>query len=164
TEYQKIQAKDLPCIFANLVDLYTDKGLKPCAVKKNQTWRYASSKAAAEKLQACHNYIPELIHISLNSFSVCEVHYNQVISTNKFYETLSNLNTGKIDTPVVKKKRSRGNNTSSINTDTTVQFTEAEFANNESVPIEEFQRIKNLLELRELECWNKSQLIVELNL
>ncbi|CAJ0751265.1 79_t:CDS:2 [Entrophospora sp. SA101] len=72
TEYQKIQAKDLPCIFANLVDLYTDKGLKPCAVKKNQTWRYASSKAAAEKLQACHNYIPELIHISLNSFSVCE--------------------------------------------------------------------------------------------
>ncbi|CAJ0868202.1 15079_t:CDS:2, partial [Entrophospora sp. SA101] len=50
-----------------------------------------------------------------------------------------------------------------INTDTTVQFTEAEFANNESVPIEEFQRIKNLLELRELECWNKSQLIVELN-
>ena len=98
TEYQKTQAKDLPCIFANLVDLYTDKGLKPCATKNYQTWRYASSKAAAEKLQACHNYIPELLHVSLNSYSVCDVHYNQVISTNRFYETLSNLNAGKIDT------------------------------------------------------------------
>ncbi|CAJ0838729.1 11624_t:CDS:2 [Entrophospora sp. SA101] len=144
TEYQKTQAKELPCIFANLVDLYTDKGLKPCATKNNQTWHYASSKTAAEKLQACHNYIPELIHVSLNSYSVCEVHYNQVISTNRFYETLSNLNAGKIDTPVVRKKRSCGNNISSINTDITVQFTEAEFANNEPVPIEEFQRIKNL--------------------
>ncbi|CAH1765015.1 13714_t:CDS:2, partial [Entrophospora sp. SA101] len=55
----------------------------------------ANSKAAVEKLQACHNYIPELIH------------------------TYSSI--------------------SSINTDTTVQFTETEFANNESVPIKEFQ-------------------------
>ncbi|CAJ0908014.1 1311_t:CDS:2 [Entrophospora sp. SA101] len=139
TECQKTQAKDLPCIFANLVDLYTDKGLKPCATKNNQTWRYASSKAAAKILQA-------------------------------YFMKLSNLNAGKIDTPVVRKKRSCRNNIlethssiSSINNDTTIQFTEAEFANNESVPIEEFQRIKNLLKLHELECWNKSQLIVELN-
>nr|CAG8491978.1 3726_t:CDS:2 [Entrophospora candida] len=68
---------------------------------------------------------------------------------------LSNLNAGKIDNPVVRKKRSHGNNIleahssiSSINTDTTIQFTEAEFANNEPAPIEEFQRIKNLLKFK----------------
>src|SRR6185295_3536237 len=83
TEYQKPQTKDLPCIFANLVDLYTDKGLKPCATKRNQTWRHASSKAAAERLLIYHDYIPELNSLHpLDSYSICEIHYNQVIVTN----------------------------------------------------------------------------------
>ncbi len=177
TEYQKAQPKDLPCIFANLVDVYTNKDLKPCATKSSQKWHYASSNAAAEKLLIYHNYIPELVplHSSLDFYSICEVHYNQVIVSNKFYQAFLNLDT---DTSVLRKKRSHGDdklkmnpNTSSRNVDknyidatsSPIQFNERKFTDDESVSMEEFQRTKRLLELRELECCQKSQVIIDLN-
>ena len=145
TEYQKPQPKDLPCIFANLVDTYTNKDLKPCATKSSQKWRYASSNAATEKLLTYHNYIPELVslHSSLNSYSICEIHYNQVISTNKFFQSFLDLD---IDTSTLRKKRSRGDDTLKMMnknyTDATrspVKLTEGNFTNDESASIEEFQ-------------------------
>lgn len=178
TEYQKPQPKDLPCIFANLVDIYANDDLKPCATKRSQKWRHASSKAAAERLLVYHNYIPELIPLysSLNSYSICEVHYNQVICTNKFYQNLSGLNIE--DTSAIKKKRSREGNileihssTSSKNVDKDyidtvspiVQFTEEKISNDDFVSIEEFRRTRYMLELCEQECKQKSQLITDLN-
>jgi len=166
TEHQKPQAKDLPYIFANLVRLYTDKGMKPCATKNNQTWRHASSNAAAERLLVYHDYIPELNSLcsSLDSYSICEVHYNQIIVTNKFYQVLS----GDIDTSSLRKKRSRGdinigsssgNANENFNTTSSIKFTEG----NETVLMEELQKTKRLLELCEQESWKKSQIIMDLN-
>ena len=87
---QKPRAKDLPCIFFELVSKYSGLGLKSCRTKSSQTWRHASSPEAAKKLTLYHGFIPELadLHVSLNSYSICEKHYNQVIATKHLYQKL----------------------------------------------------------------------------
>lgn len=88
--YQKPKAKDLPCIFADLVENYSNAGLRPCETKKSQLWRHASNPETAKRLAQYHIYFPELanLHSSLMSYSVCEKHYNQTIATNHFYKHL----------------------------------------------------------------------------
>ena len=46
---------------------------------------------AIKRLALYHDFIPELIDLQpfLNSYSLCEKHYNQVISTDHFYQQLS---------------------------------------------------------------------------
>ncbi|GBC22372.2 hypothetical protein GLOIN_2v1770734 [Rhizophagus irregularis DAOM 181602=DAOM 197198] len=55
-------------------------------------WRHADTKAVASRLLLYHIFIPELIHLqtSLELYSLCEKHYNQIISTNHFYQFLLN--------------------------------------------------------------------------
>ena len=45
---------------------------------------------AIKRLALYHDFIPELIDLQpfLNSYSICEKHYNQIISTNYFYQQL----------------------------------------------------------------------------
>lgn len=90
--YQKPRAKDLPCIFASLVEAYSEVGLRSCETKEHQMWRHASTKETAKRLALFHKYIPELanIHSSLKSFAICEKHYNQIIATNQFYQHFTN--------------------------------------------------------------------------
>jgi hypothetical protein len=83
----KQKAREFPCLFVELVEKY---GLKPCETKESQVWRYASGGQATKRLAHYHDFIPELIDLQpfLNSYSVCEKHYNQIISTNYVYQQL----------------------------------------------------------------------------
>ena len=59
-------------------------------MKESQVWRYASGGQATKRLVLYRDFIPELIDPEpfLNSYSICEKHYNQIISTNYFYQQL----------------------------------------------------------------------------
>ena len=83
----KQKAREFPCLFVELVEKY---GLKSCETKESQVWRYASGGQATKRLAHYHDFIPELIDLQpfLNSYSVCEKHYNQIISTNYIYQQL----------------------------------------------------------------------------
>ena len=87
---QKQTARDFPCLFAELVDKYSKLGLKSCETKESEVWRHASSGQAVKSLTLYRDCIPELVDFQsfLNSYSICEKHYNQVISTNYFYQQL----------------------------------------------------------------------------
>ncbi|RHZ57715.1 hypothetical protein Glove_384g34 [Diversispora epigaea] len=88
--YLRPKARDLRCIFADLVEKYDEIGLKPCEIKESQKWRHASNEDTAKRLLQYHTYLPELAnrHFSLNVYSICERHYNQAIATNQFYQHL----------------------------------------------------------------------------
>ena len=83
----KQKASELPCLFVDLVEKYSKVGLKSCETKESQVWRYASGSQTTKRLASYHDFIPELAPF-LNSYSICEKHYNQIISTNYFYEQL----------------------------------------------------------------------------
>ena len=85
-------AEDLTCIFQDLVKDHKNIGLSACGTKTKQTWRHADSPAAKKRLPLYHPYIPELVdlHSSLSSYSICETHYNQLISKDNFYQQLLN--------------------------------------------------------------------------
>lgn len=87
-------ARNLPCIFENLVTGYKDKGLRECETKKTQKWRHASSQEAANRLSLYHNFFPELasLQTSLETYSLCEKHYNQIVASTHFYQFLLNPN------------------------------------------------------------------------
>ena len=65
--YLKPRAKDLPCLFAELVEKYSEVGLKSCETKESQKWRNASNQGTAKRLVLYHDYFPELsnLHFSL---------------------------------------------------------------------------------------------------
>lgn len=86
----KQKAREFPCLFVALIETYNKVGLKSCETKESQVWRYASGGQAAKRLPRYHEFIPELIDLQpfLNSYSICEKHYNQIISTNYFYQQL----------------------------------------------------------------------------
>ena len=46
--YQKPKAKDLPCIFSDLVDSYSEIRLKACEMKKLQIWQNANIQEIAK--------------------------------------------------------------------------------------------------------------------
>ncbi|RIB00030.1 hypothetical protein C2G38_2235955, partial [Gigaspora rosea] len=90
--YQKKKAKELRCIFADLVATYD---LSPCGTGK---WRNAKGPHAAKQLERFYNYFPELSSRSLEEYSICSIHYNQ-INSDQFYEHIVGY--------VQEKKRSR---------------------------------------------------------
>jgi len=85
----KQKASELPCLFVDLVEKYSKVGLKSCETKESQVWQYASGSQTTKRLASYHDFIPELADLQpfLNSYSICEKHYNQIIS-NYFYEQL----------------------------------------------------------------------------
>lgn len=126
--FQKPRAKDLPCLFADLVEKYNGVGLKTCETKESQKWRHASNQETAKRLTLYHDYIPELFnfHSNLETYSVCENHYNQIIVANHFYQHIAGL--------VQENKRLR------LNTDVTDNVH----------PSVELDRTRKLLELSQL--------------
>ena len=79
----KILAGDLPCLFGSLVEKYQ---LGPCDDTNcdKKYWRRASGNKANEHVKIFAEYFPELfllIH-SLNNYSICVRHYNQIITSN----------------------------------------------------------------------------------
>ena len=67
--------KDVPCIFDSLSK---DSQLE---TKENQRWRHTSANAAAKSLTEMAEHLPELSLLldSLENYSLCERHYNQII-------------------------------------------------------------------------------------
>ena len=61
---------------------------------ESQVWRHANSQETAKRLAQYHTCFPELVvlHTSLDSYAICEKHYNQIIATNKFYQHLIGSN------------------------------------------------------------------------
>ena len=79
----KPEAKNLPCIFATFIDKYPESQLVQCENKEKQRWRHASAEAAVSKITILAEYFPELNLLldSLEDYSLCEKHYNQVINS-----------------------------------------------------------------------------------
>jgi hypothetical protein len=103
----KPEAKDLPCIF---VSLSNDSRLAQCETKDNQRWRHASGTAAVKGLTEMAKYFPELSLLldSLESHSLCERHYNQVIVKRSFIKQISKPDDSNFsDSEEVERKRRR---------------------------------------------------------
>src|SRR4051812_14070633 len=83
-------AKNLPCIFSNLIEKYKQQGLRECETKETQMWRHASSSKAANRLILFQDFFSELSSLknSLELYSICEGHYNQIITTDHLYHFL----------------------------------------------------------------------------
>ena len=80
----KPPASTLPCLFASLTQNYFESNLKPCETKNEQYWRRASANAVKEHVQLFAKYFPELslLSDSLENYSICEKHYNQIVVNN----------------------------------------------------------------------------------
>ena len=88
------QANTLPCLFATLTETYSSSSqLALCETKQKQRWRHASGKVVFERIGLFAKYFPELVSLSesLENYSFCERHYNQIIATNHFLEHLKTL-------------------------------------------------------------------------
>ena len=84
-------ASTLPCLLARLVEVYSKSHqLKSCEIKINQSWRRASGKAVREHVQIFAKYFPELSSLSnsLEDYSLCERHYNQIVASDSLLQTL----------------------------------------------------------------------------
>ncbi|RHZ78516.1 hypothetical protein Glove_162g102 [Diversispora epigaea] len=90
----KPEAKFLPCLFDSFSRKYPESQLIQCETKSNQRWRYASSKVAMEKIVKTAKYFFELslLFDSLENYSICERHYNQVVAKNSFIKQLTKNN------------------------------------------------------------------------
>ena len=98
-------ARDLPCILTSLPKNYQ---LEPCMDKERQKWRYASASAAVKGLTEAAKYFPELSSLldSLDDYSLCERHYNQVIVKKSFMKNFTKLNDSSFsDSEEVERKR-----------------------------------------------------------
>ncbi|RHZ76633.1 hypothetical protein Glove_194g75 [Diversispora epigaea] len=90
----KAEAKFLPCLFDSFSRKYLESQLIQCETKSNQRWRYALSKVAMEKIVETAKYFSELslLFDSLENYSICERHYNQVVAKNSFIKQLMKNN------------------------------------------------------------------------
>ena len=89
----KAAAKNLPCLFESLANEYDESQLTRCETKQNQKWRHAAASAAAESIMEMAKYFPKLSVLldSLDSYSLCEKHYNQVVVKKYYIKRAMNL-------------------------------------------------------------------------
>ncbi|CAG8845082.1 5047_t:CDS:1, partial [Gigaspora margarita] len=89
---QRPKAKDLPCVFATFFEKYKDVGLLGCETKESQTIWHASSEKSKNRLQLYHTFFSKLVQIQihLEEYSLCEIHYNQLIASDFLRQLLLN--------------------------------------------------------------------------
>jgi len=82
----KVAPKNLPCLFESLVNEYDESQLARCETKQGQKWRHATANVATKRITETAKYFPELSALldSLENYSLCERHYNQIVA-NKYY-------------------------------------------------------------------------------
>ena len=92
-ENTKPKEKDLPCLFENLVEKYQGSQLAQCETKERQQWCWVSGEKATERVKLLSHYFPELLLLlnSLNKYSLCEKHYNQLVANDYFVEHLKKI-------------------------------------------------------------------------
>jgi len=85
----RIAASELPCLFEVFAIKYPES-LPSCGTKENQTCRFTSRNAAVEKIKIMAKYFSELSLLldSLESYSLCEKHYNQVVAKDLLLKNL----------------------------------------------------------------------------
>jgi hypothetical protein len=87
----KILASDLPCLFASLVQKYQ---LGPCDNTNTNSdkkyWKRASGNKSKEHVKIFAKYFSELSLLiqSLDNYSICVRHYNQIVTSNVLLEKL----------------------------------------------------------------------------
>jgi len=98
-------AKTLPCLFKDIVDKYPESQLRPCKTD-SQTWKHASAPAAVVRINKLAKYFPELslLNNCLEDYSICVNHYNQIVATNNFYQSLLNSDPSNVSS-IQKNKR-----------------------------------------------------------
>ena len=79
-------------MFDGLSTKYPEGQLVPCKAGK-QKWWHASGLAARERVKLFIKYFLELSLLcdSLENYSICEKHYNQIIVTDTFLEKLKKV-------------------------------------------------------------------------
>ncbi|RIB13556.1 hypothetical protein C2G38_2197538 [Gigaspora rosea] len=89
----KKEAKELSCLFGFLIQDYQKSKLAKCETSKNQKWRNANAPLV--------KYLPKLFLLldSLNEYSVCQKHYNNIIIKNFFFEKLEKFGNSKNGLP-----------------------------------------------------------------
>ena len=77
-----LKPKDLPCLFERFVEM--------CETKEK---RFASGEKPTERAKLLAKYFPELFSLlnSLENYSICEKHYNQLVANNYFIECLKKI-------------------------------------------------------------------------
>jgi uncharacterized protein YoxC len=91
----KLEAKDKSCIVIFLAKNYPNSQLvnqlKTCKTEEKQKWRHASADAAVKKLTEIAKYFPELTLLldSLENYSLCEKHYNNIVAKSSFIKQLT---------------------------------------------------------------------------
>ena len=82
----KVAPRNLPCLFESLANEYDESQLARCETKQSQRWRHATANVAAKRITEMAKYFPELSALldSLENYSLCERHYNQIV-VNKSY-------------------------------------------------------------------------------
>ena len=108
-------ASSLPCLFAALTEKYSEKKLKLCETKLNQRWRHASGSLVMKRIKCFTNYFPELSLLIgfLENYSLCEGHYNQIISNDNFLkylqtpdlQTLDSTSSSSVNTNPYKRRK-----------------------------------------------------------
>ncbi|RHZ73180.1 hypothetical protein Glove_232g221 [Diversispora epigaea] len=89
------KAKDKSCIIVFLAKNYSNSQLvdqlKTCKTEEKQKWRHASADAAVKKLTEIAKYFPELTLLldSLENYSLCEKHYNNIVAKSSFIKQLT---------------------------------------------------------------------------
>jgi len=90
----KPEVKNLFCIFNFIINKYPESQLISCETKKKQRWRYALTKIAKNKITILANYFSELNSLldSLENYSLCKKHYNNVVARDSFINQLKKAN------------------------------------------------------------------------
>ena len=139
----KPEAKNLPCIFDSIVSKYPESQLVPCETKEKQRWRHASSEIAKNKITILAKYFSELNLLldSLENYSLCEKHYNNIVARDSFINQLKQTNNLIFLDEESKRKRLK-------------------LSNNDNNELQAYYECKN--KINELMCFNK-QLLSEIN-
>ncbi|CAG8655031.1 17025_t:CDS:2, partial [Gigaspora rosea] len=85
--------KDLPCLFKFLTEDYPGSELAKCETLEKKRWRHADSPMVENKAKTLVKYLPKLSPLlgSLNDYSVCQKHYNNIIIKNFFLEQIEKI-------------------------------------------------------------------------
>jgi hypothetical protein len=109
----KRDAKYLPCLFESLANEYDESQLARCETKQSQKWRHATANVAAQRITEMAKYFPELSALldSLDDYSLCERHYNQIVVKKSFVKRVTKMNDSTfLDSEETERKRPRLSN------------------------------------------------------
>ena len=107
----KPSARTLPCVFEGFFAKYLESQLVSCKPEENQKWRHASANAVVEWIDSFAKYFPELFLLrdSLDNYSICERHYNQIVTSKSFFNKLITANDSEENNDQWKRLRTNEN-------------------------------------------------------